>query len=64
MASVSYTHLDVYKRQALDSAVFANAAAAISVTGHGGRAALPDLAACQAKLADVKAPKPVQLAVV
>lgn len=60
----AYAYALTQGRTALDSAVFANAAAAISVTGHGGRAALPDLAACQAKLADVKAPKPVQLAVV
>lgn len=47
---------------ALDSAVFANAAAAISVSGHGGRRALPGLAACQARLAEAGAPRPTRLA--
>jgi sugar/nucleoside kinase (ribokinase family) len=46
---------------ALESAVFANAAAALSVAGHGGRKALPDLAACRAKLAEAAAPRPVML---
>lgn len=43
----------------LASALFANTAAAISVTGHGGRKALPDLAACLARLGSADAPQPV-----
>jgi sugar/nucleoside kinase (ribokinase family) len=39
-----------------DAALYANAAAAISVTGRGGRMALPGNAACLAKLAEADAP--------
>lgn len=45
----------------LDAVLFATAAAGISVTGHGGRRALPGHAACIAKMADVGAPAPVPL---
>ena len=45
----------------LDCALFANMAAAISVTGHGGRKALPDLVACLSGLAAAGAPKPVPI---
>jgi len=46
----------------LDAALFANAAAAISVTGHGGQMALPGHGACLAKLAESGAPVPVPMA--
>ena len=46
----------------VDCAVFANAAAAISVTGRGGRSALPDHDACLSWLAREDAPAPVPLA--
>lgn len=43
----------------LDAVRYATAAAAISVTGRGGRQALPGHAACLAKLAEAVAPVPV-----
>jgi len=46
----------------LYAALFANAAAAISVTGHGGQMALPGRGACLAKLAETGAPVPVPIA--
>lgn len=58
----AYAYALAQGHSALDSAVFANAAAAISVSGHGGRKALPDLAACQARLATTDAPRPRPLA--
>jgi sugar/nucleoside kinase (ribokinase family) len=45
----------------VDAALFANAAAALSVTGHGGRAALPTLAACRSMLARQDAPTPITI---
>jgi sugar/nucleoside kinase (ribokinase family) len=45
----------------IDAALFANAAAAISVTGQGGRRALPRHEACLAKLAEADAPVPVAI---
>lgn len=59
----AYAYALAQGRPALNCVVFANAAAAISVTGHGGRAALPDLAACLARLAEADAPEPQPLAV-
>lgn len=58
----AYAYALVQGCSALDSAGFANAAAAISVSGHGGRKALPGLAACQARLAEAGAPRPTPLA--
>jgi sugar/nucleoside kinase (ribokinase family) len=48
-------------KQPVDCAVYATAAAAISVTGPGGRMALPDQSACLAWLAreDASAPRPI-----
>ena len=46
----------------LDCAVYATAAAAISVTGPGGRMALPDQSACLAWLARENAPVPRPIA--
>ena len=46
-------------RTPLDAARFATAAAAISVTGRGGRRALPGHEACVARLAEAEAPAPV-----
>jgi sugar/nucleoside kinase (ribokinase family) len=46
----------------VDAALYATAAAAISVTGHGGRRALPGRGACLAKLAEPDAPVPMPLA--
>lgn len=46
----------------LDCAIYATAAAAISVTGPGGRMALPDQSACLAWLARENAPVPRQIA--
>ncbi|MBB3660250.1 sugar/nucleoside kinase (ribokinase family) [Rhizobium sp. BK650] len=48
-------------KQPVDCAVYATAAAAISVTGPGGRMALPDQSACLAWLAreDAPVPRPV-----
>ena len=45
----------------LASALFANAAAAISVTGHGGREALPGLDACLSRMVETGAPQPVAI---
>jgi sugar/nucleoside kinase (ribokinase family) len=50
-------------RPPLASALFANAAAALSVTGQGGRKALPVLSACLSMMAAKDAPVPVQIAV-
>lgn len=41
------------------AAVFASSAAALSVTGHGGRAALPTLPACRSMMARADAPTPI-----
>jgi sugar/nucleoside kinase (ribokinase family) len=46
----------------LDAARYATAAAALSVTGQGGRRALPGHAACLAKLAEPDAPAPAPMA--
>ncbi|MES2433735.1 MAG: PfkB family carbohydrate kinase [Pseudomonadota bacterium] len=59
----AYAYALAQGQSALDSAVFANAAAAISVSGHGGRKALPGLAACQARLAGAGAPRPTSFGV-
>ena len=48
-------------KRPLDCAQFAGAAAAVSVTGRGGRLALPDHAACLAMLARHDAPQPVAM---
>jgi sugar/nucleoside kinase (ribokinase family) len=48
----------------LDCALFANAAAALAVTGKGGRMALPVHSACLSMLAKEGAPAPVQIAIV
>jgi len=45
-------------RTALDAALFANAAAALSVTARGGQRGLPDRAAVNARLAAPDAPAP------
>jgi sugar/nucleoside kinase (ribokinase family) len=45
----------------IDAAVFATAAAGISVTGHGGRRALPGHADCLAKMAEADAPVPTPI---
>lgn len=46
----------------LDAVCFATAAAGLSVTGRGGRSALPGRAACLAKLAEANAPVPEAIA--
>ena len=46
----------------LDCALFANAAAALAVTGQGGRKALPNHDACLSMLSRQDAPVPVQIA--
>lgn len=48
-------------RSPVAAALFATAAAAISVTGQGGRTALPDRAACLAGMAGRDAPQPLRL---
>ena len=49
-------------RSPLDGARYATAAAGISVTGQGGRKALPGHGACIAKMAEDDAPQPVPIA--
>jgi len=49
-------------KQPVACAVYANAAAAISVTGRGGRMALPDHNTCLAWMAKEDAPAPIPLA--
>jgi sugar/nucleoside kinase (ribokinase family) len=46
----------------VDAALYATIAAAISVTGHGGRGALPGHLACLAKMAEADAPVPTPIA--
>jgi sugar/nucleoside kinase (ribokinase family) len=46
----------------IDAALYATAAAGISVTGQGGRLALPGHAACLAKMAEPDAPVPMPIA--
>ncbi len=46
----------------IECAIYATAAAAISVTGQGGRRALPDHRACLAKMAEHGAPVPIPIA--
>ncbi len=46
----------------IDAALYATAAAGLSVTGQGGRRALPGHAACLAKLAETDAPAPTPIA--
>lgn len=46
----------------VDAALYATVAAAISVTGHGGRRALPGHAACLAKMAQADGPVPTPIA--
>lgn len=48
-------------KRPLDCALYATAAAAISVTGQGGRRALPGHAACIAKMAEAGAPAPIPI---
>jgi sugar/nucleoside kinase (ribokinase family) len=57
----AYAHALVSGKVPLDCVLFATAAAAISVTGQGGRSALPDLAACLALMASADAPLPLPL---
>jgi sugar/nucleoside kinase (ribokinase family) len=45
----------------LDCVLYATAAAAISVTGRGGRKALPDHSACLSMMAGVDAPAPIPI---
>jgi sugar/nucleoside kinase (ribokinase family) len=45
----------------LECALFANAAAAIAVTGQGGRKALPDRSACLTIMSRADAPVPAQI---
>jgi sugar/nucleoside kinase (ribokinase family) len=46
----------------VDAALYATAAAAISVTGRGGRGALPEHGACLARMAEADAPVPTPIA--
>ena len=46
----------------VEAALYATVAAAISVTGHGGRRALPGHEACLVKMAEVDAPVPTPIA--
>jgi sugar/nucleoside kinase (ribokinase family) len=46
----------------VDAALYATAAAGISVTGHGGRGALPGHAECLTKMAEADAPVPTPIA--
>jgi sugar/nucleoside kinase (ribokinase family) len=46
----------------VDAALYATAAAAISVTGRGGRGALPGHGACLARMAEADAPVPMPIA--
>lgn len=57
----AYAHALVAGKAPLDCVLFAAAAAAISVTGQGGRSAVPELAACHALMAAPDAPVPVPL---
>ena len=45
----------------IDAALYATAAAGISVTGHGGRRALPEHAECLTKMAEADAPVPTPI---
>jgi sugar/nucleoside kinase (ribokinase family) len=54
----AYAFALTQRKQPVDCAVYATAAAAISVTGPGGRMALPDQSACLAWLARENAPVP------
>ena len=48
-------------RAPIECALYATAAAAIAVTGHGGRMALPSHGACTARMAEADAPAPIPI---
>jgi sugar/nucleoside kinase (ribokinase family) len=58
----AYAYALLAGKSPVDCVRFASAAAAISVTGEGGRSALPDLGACLALMTSGDAPMPVAMA--